>query len=233
MSTTIQSPNGLKIGQAVFTSNDHGSVQVIGHSCGVAKHQVSAAKGIIPNCWDLVSLTREALCCLWSDETFLLVRSFAPTMELDEQKNIMSIAMWATRENLDGFSGNVATFLTVAKAYGALRLSIKNLVDDIEMPGWSLLKPRPSERANFERESKDIARAIEIHGHVALIGLADPLRYLENTLAVLHRHGQDQVSFSIGLKASPKRKVNLNIYDSLDESSQLALGEMNVRKIKL
>ena len=127
---------------------------------------------------------------------------------------------------LGGYGNNPALLARYLCATGYLSLPLNlpellgsnNPLPCLEIADESFLDPAPLDRNDWELatnglpQNENIARALEIHERVAIIGANDPLDFLSKYFASIPQANRWQTSFATGLLHSPDRPFGLQFH---------------------
>lgn len=231
----------MKLPQLVFVAATVGGQEkVCLASCspGIEDCLIAEVLPWVPERWQLAQRHSEATAFFpVNQEYFAISRSVRGKADSKGrgEKQLVTTVLLVRREQLVGYSGNPVVLTMIVQAHGGLMLP-QRLVESVasfEVPDQSILEPVVADPETRARQAEQIARAMEIHGQVAVIGLNHPLGYLGEYLASLPKEQRLSLSWAIGLDVTKERRFDLQFFQGLDSAVQKDLVQLQVRTITL
>ncbi len=231
----------MKLRQAVFVSatvDQTDKIGLAGRSEGIDDSLTNQLVCWIPQRWELAQCHVEGFSFFQlNDELFALSRSVRGVDRLRgrDEKQLVTSVLLIRRKQLEAFGNNAAILATVVLTHGGMLLPIQfqQNLPLLEVPDRTCLTPNMVESNHRTKETEAISRAVDIHQHVAIVGLPDPLDYLGGHLSMLKTETRLNISFAIGLDVSPIRPFQLQFFRGSDISVQQELSRQQIRTISL
>ena len=171
------------------------------------------------------------------DKTLAIARSMRGELEHSRYggRHIVSQVVVLDREQLSGYHDNIVLLVRMLNSMGllSLRLRIPDQLPSLELPDYSLPAPDQFERADLAAETQKILRAINIHQHVVILGLENPMAFLCAFLADIPATQRLKISFATALSLTDERPFNLQFFYEADCALERELASRQLRTISL
>ena len=171
------------------------------------------------------------------DKTLAIARSMRGELEHSRYggRHIVSQVVVLDREQLSGYHDNIVLLVRMLNSMGllSLRLRVPDQLPSLELPDYSLPAPDPFERAELAAETQKILRAIDIHQHVVILGLENPMSFLCAFLADIPAAQRLKISFATALSLADERPFNLQFFHEADCALERELASRQLRTISL
>lgn len=145
---------------------------------------------------------------------------------------VVTVILVLQRDQLAGYDNDPLALARTALALGDLRLpeTIPQHLPPVELPeqSWLGLPDRPPTNPHEETLLDEVRAVLEQGDRAAVIGVSDPLSFLEELLADRPREGRLDLSFTTGLKPSLRRPFRLHFLPSADEALRMQLSDQGV-----
>ncbi len=149
------------------------------------------------------------------DKTLAIARSMRGELEHSRYggRHIVSQVVVLDREQLSGYHDNIVLLVRMLNSMGllSLRLRIPDQLPSLELPDYSLPAPDQFERADLAAETQKILRAINIHQHVVILGLENPMAFLCAVPGRHSRYATPENQFRDGIKSDGRAALQSSI----------------------
>ncbi len=232
----------MKVGQATFLSDstiNQGRVDLVARSSDLDQRLVASLSNWIPCYWEMSQQNFECFNFFRPCAKKLAVsRSVFSRSDIGRTEAIRLTTSTVVFEpgHLAGFHDNVVLFANAIRTRGALfvqQTAVNTELPILNLPDRSIFKPADYAGNIMDVEPEKIVRAIEIHQRVAIIGVADPMRFLCALIAQLPVERRFETSFSTGLDISDRRPFNLQFFSVASADLKKELVQAQVRMISL
>jgi hypothetical protein len=232
--------NCLHVEQAVFTSSNRGRIkgyQLVSKSAGIDRSLSQELCRWAPTRSSSENSEVWSLNCFpLANDFFAITRTTLGGPEYSGRggTQVVTMILALRNEQLEPYDFNAVAFTRTALAMGYLKLPLDLECEQLPL---ATLPAFPLNRTPFDADLSNsrsdalIEKASDLidAGHrVAIVGLIDPMLYVDHLIEKLSIDERRRFSFTTGLAPSVQRPFHAHFFPSIDAATQHALQSQNV-----